>query len=84
MNTSSMSKQKAPHIPSEPVGSILKIILYLFIAVLGLHCHVGFSLVVASGGYSLQFVVSPCSGVSRRGSGAPWHLGFSSCGTWVQ
>ena len=34
----------------------LKIILLicLFLAVLGLHCYTGFSLVVASGGYSLD------------------------------
>ena len=30
--------------------------VYLFLAVLGLHCSAGFSLVVASGGYSLVAV----------------------------
>ena len=30
-----------------------KIFIYLFLAVVGLHCHAGFSIVVASNGYSL-------------------------------
>ena len=30
--------------------------IYLFLAVLGLHCCVGFSLIVASGGHSLATV----------------------------
>ena len=34
----------------------LEKIIYLFLAVLGLRCHVGFSLVVESEGYSLAAV----------------------------
>ena len=53
--------------------SFFKIILfiYLFLAVLGLHCAWDFSLVAASKGYSL---------VGVQGSNC---LGFSCCGAWV-
>ena len=53
-------------------------------SVLGLHCFTGFSLVVASGGYSLL----QCTGFSLwwllllRSTGSR-HLGFSSCGSWA-
>ena len=35
---------------------LLKKFMYLFLSVLGLHCCTGFSLVEASGGYSLVVV----------------------------
>ena len=50
----------------------LYLFIYLFMAVLGLRCCAGFSLVVESSGYSLVVV--------------HWLLiigGFSCCGTWV-
>ena len=64
--------------------------MYLFLAVLGLHCWVfvavlGLSLVAASEGYSslrctgfsLQWLLLLRSSGSRR-------VGFSTCGTWAQ
>ena len=61
---------------------IFLLILYLFSAVLGLHCCMDFSLVAAMGatlwlwraGFSLWRLLSLQSTVSRR-------LGFSSCGS---
>ena len=55
----------------------------LFLAVLGLRCCSGFSLVVASGGYSLL----RCAGFSLRWLLLLWSMGskqvgFSSCGSW--
>ena len=45
------------------------LLIYLFLAVLGLHCHTGFAPVAASGGYSLVAVqTSRCSGLSRCGA----------------
>ena len=65
----------------------LKIYLcvYLFLAALGLRCCVGFSLVVASRGYSSLW----CTGFSLRWLLLLWSTGsrcsgFSSCGTWAQ
>ena len=58
---------------------------FFFLAVLGLHCCTGFSLVVARGGSSpaavhwLLIVVS--SRVVERGL---QHTGFSSYSTWVR
>ena len=59
--------------------------IYLVLAVLGLHCCTGFSLVVASGGHSPVAV----SGFSSRGfsccdAQALGHTGFRSCCTWAQ
>ena len=60
--------------------------IYLFLAVLGLCCYVGFSLVVVSGeqffGCSAQ--ASHCGGFSCRGAWALGQIGFSSWGTWAQ
>ena len=58
--------------------------IYLLMAVLGLRCCAGLSLVAASGGYSLlrcvgfslQWILLLRSMGSRR-------KGFSSCGTWA-
>ena len=59
--------------------------MYLFLAVLSLHCCTGFSLVAASGGPSLVAVrrlliavASPFSEHGLQGS-----TGFSSCGSWA-
>ena len=60
--------------------------IYLSFAVLGLHCCMGFSLVVTSGGLLSSCGVWPshCSGLSSCGAGSLGHMGFSSCGTWAQ
>ena len=51
----------------------------VYLAVLGLHCFVAFSLVAARGGYSLVARVSHCGGCSYcRAWGLGWG-GFSSC-----
>ena len=73
---------------------IILSIIYLFLAVLGLHCCVGFSLAPESAGYSplcmdfplwwlllLWSAGSRCVGFSY-GSQALEH-GLSSCGTWA-
>ena len=46
--------------------SLLKILIYLFLGVLGLQCCEGFSLVVVSGGYSLVAVQGLLVGVASR------------------
>ena len=46
-----------------------KIFIYLFMAVLGLHCRMGFSLLVVSGGL-----------LSSWGAQASHYSGFSCCG----
>ena len=48
-------------------------------AVLGLHCRMGFALVVASGNCSLL----QCMGFSLLWPLWLWSKGFSSCGTWA-
>ena len=74
------------------------LLIYLFLAVLGLRCHTGFAPVAASGGYSLVAVqTSRCSGLSRCGAQAsgvaacglcscgsqPLEHRLTSCGTWA-
>ena len=58
-------------------------IIYLFLAVLGVHCCSGFSLVVVSGGYFpgavLGLFVAGVSLVGEHGG-----MGFSCCSTWAQ
>ena len=58
-----------------------KIFIYLFLAVLGFHCCVGFSLVAVSGGYSLAVVsrllISCCKAWTLR------CVGISNCGVWA-
>ena len=57
---------------------------YLFLAVVGLHCCVGFSVVVASrGAYSLVAVHGLCRGFSCCRAWALGYKGFSSC-VWAQ
>ena len=65
--------------------------IYLFLAVLVLHCCAGFSLVAASGvsrGYSsLQCVGFSLLWLplrSNKRSGLLWCVGFSNCSTWSQ
>ena len=58
--------------------------MYLFSAVLGLHCCLGFSLVAVSGGYSVVVAL----GFSLRWllllrSMTPGRLGFGSCSSWA-
>ena len=55
--------------------------LYLFLAVLGLHCCMGFSLVVESGGCSPW--TSHCSGFSGCRAWTLGYVGFSSCSMWA-
>ena len=60
--------------------------IYLFLALLGLHCYAGFPLVV-SGDYSLTAVrgsliaVLPLVACVAQ---ALWRAGFSTCGSWAQ
>ena len=62
---------------------IIFIYLFLFLAVLGLHCRMGFSVVGASGGYTCSAWASHCGGFSYCRA---WALGtdFSSCGRWAR
>ena len=64
---------------------MLYLFTYLFLAVLGLHCCTGFSLVVVSGGYSPAGVhglfIVVASLVVEHGL---WGLGFSSCSPRAQ
>ena len=54
--------------------------IYLFLAMLGLHCCTGFSLVVESwGDSSLGAQTSHCSGFSCSGAQVLGHEGFGSC-----
>ena len=64
---------------------MLMFYLFLFLAVLGLCCCAGFSLVAVSESYSLvavcgllKVVASP---VAEHGF---WAMSFSSCGMWAQ
>ena len=59
--------------------------MYLFLAVPGLRCLEGFSLVAAGGGYSLAVVcwLLIAVALSCCGARALGHSGFSSCGTWA-
>ena len=68
---------------ASPLRSFLKFIIlfiYLFGAVLGLHCCMGFSLVAASRGYSLVMVGGPLTTVASPAAEhrAPGQVDFSS------
>ena len=70
---------------SGPLGMSLNFFNLLFLAVLGLQCCTGFSLIVASWGYSLLW----CAGFSLQWLLWLWStgsraLGFSSCGSRAQ
>ena len=56
---------------------------YLFLAVLGLCCCTGFSVVAASVS-SCSVQASHCTGFSCCRAWAPGSLGFRSCGMWAQ
>ena len=59
--------------------------IYLFLAVLGLHCCPGFYLVVVSWGYSIVGCrASHCSGSSCCGARAVGCTGSSAWGMWAQ
>ena len=58
--------------------------MYVFLAVLGLHGHAGFSLVLESRGYSSCGVQdSHCNGFSCCGAQVLKHKGFRHCGSWA-
>jgi len=60
------------------------LLFLFFLVVLGLLCCTGFSLVVASGGYSLAVVCRLLVAVTFRcGARALGCMGFSSCSTWA-
>ena len=61
----------------------LHIQFYLFVALLGVHCCVGFPLVVGSRGYSLVVVHGLLFAVASCGAWALGHAGFSSCSSWT-
>ena len=71
------------HTDFEPAGSqFTYLFIYLFGAVLDLHCGAGFSLVVVSRGYSQVAVHGLLTAVaSLVGCRRP---GFSSCSKWAQ
>ena len=56
--------------------------IYLFLAVLGLHCCVGFSLVVVSGSYSLVTTHRRLVMVASLVAGSRF-AGLSSCSSWA-
>ena len=63
---------------------IIYLFIYLFLTVLSLHCWAGFSLVVASGGYSLAAVPGLLIVVTLQNSISIECTGFSSCTVWAQ
>ena len=65
------------------VFSIIILFVYLFLAVLGLRCCTGFSLLAASGGYSLVAMRSLLIAVASLVAEVLGCLGFSSCGSWA-
>ena len=73
------------NLSSEAVSFLKKLfIYYLFLAVLGLHCYAGFSLVIESRGYSsCSEWASQGSGFSSCGAWALRHVDFSRCGSWA-
>ena len=56
--------------------------IYLFLAVLGLHCCAGFSLVVVSGSYSLVTTHRRLVMVASLVAGSRF-AGLSSCSSWA-
>ena len=62
------------------------LLIYLFMAMLGLCCCSGFSLVAVSGGLfsSCSVQASLCGGFSCCKAQALGYMGFRSCGTWAQ
>ena len=63
----------------------LTVLFIYLLAVLDLHCCVGFSLVGVSGGLSsLQCVGISISWLLLLQSTGSRHMGYSSCSTWAQ
>ena len=59
--------------------------MYLFVAVLGLHCCTGFPLVAGNGGYTLAAMYSLLTVVaSRCKAHAPGHASLNGCSLWAQ
>ena len=79
------SKNEVPNFPCHAIGEAMCSVeesnlsdsdFFLFsLAVLGLHCCTGFSLVVMSGDYSCDVWASHCSGFSCLGARALWCMG---------
>ena len=65
------------------LGFFFKFFIYLFLAVLGLCCYAGFSLVVVSGSYSLVVVHTLLIPGAFLLPAEHWLWGFSSCGFWA-
>ena len=59
------------------------LIIYLFLAALGLHCCVGFSLQQVEISLHCSEQASYCGGFSYCGAQALGHMGFSSCVSWA-
>ena len=57
-------------------------LIYVFLAVLGLHCYPGFPLVAERGGCSLAAVHRLCMEVASLSQGSRVR-GLSSCGSWA-
>ena len=75
----------APFAGQKPLISSHLCVIYLFLAVLGLCCCVGFPLVAASRGCSLAVAqASRCSDISWCRAQAPRLSGFRSCITPAQ
>ena len=70
---------------NSPVHFLKIFFIDLFLAMLGLHCCMRFSVVATSGGYSLVAVHKRLTcGLSSCRAWVPGHEGLSSCGTWAQ
>ena len=62
---------------------LIILLIYLFLAVLGLHCCTGISLLAASGGYSLVAMLRLLIAVASLVAEVLGYLGSSSCGSWA-
>ena len=62
---------------------LIILLIYLFLAVLGLRCCTGISLLAASGGYSLVAMLRLLIAVASLVAEVLGYLGFSSCGSWA-
>ena len=78
-----MTLSRAGFLTLAPWQTCIKKIFFSinFLVVLGLPCCAGFSLVVASRGYSLAAERRRCRGFSCCQARAPGHLDFSGCGS---
>ena len=62
---------------------LIILFIYIFLAVLGLHCCTGFSPAVAIGGSLLVVVCGLLMVVTRCRAQALEHAGLSGCGSWA-